>query len=739
MLWPAPSQVQLTGWLGARVSANEMNRLLVVDEDELLDGFRHRPGKQEWIGEHVGKFLHAATLAWANTGDERLRVKIDRVARELIKTQETDGYIGTYTPAQRWTSWDVWVHKYALIGLLTHHRYTGELSSLQASRKIGDLLVVTFPAQKSLIAAGTHVGMASTSVLEPIVLLYRTTGDAKYLQFARYIVASWEEVGGPKVLSSLLSTGSVRQTANAKAYEMLSNLVGLCELLRVTGDASYLQACETAWTDIVKNQLYITGTASHREHFGEDGKLPNEPNANVGETCVTVTWIQLNSQLLRLTGKARYGDELERSVYNHLLGAQRPDGSQWCYYTPLEGRKPYGRSINCCLSSGPRGVALTPQLAYFKYFQGGAESLAVNFFESSRAKLMLAGQAVEVEQRSGFPRAGQSEIVMHLARPTRFGLKVRVPSWAAPMTLQVGQSRATSVTKSGWLEVSPRRWQNGDRVRVQFRLTGSLQRGTTSNSGRAALRWGPLVLAYDSAHNTMSPPMRALAAISADLKPEAPAIGSTSSSMAALQSPLRLQVPLQIGRETVPRMAVLVPFAEAGRGGEAFRVWLRAPGVPYVTGVSLAENGEELLSRNGNVMDSFNDGDTNTFAVTFDTNKRDEDWFALVLPNPITLRRVLFAHGKSFHDGGWFDSSRGKPRVQVQKTPEGEWETLGELNDYPQTTATSNAGLRDGQTFSLQLPEAASVTGLRVIGHPASGDNPAQSFSSCAELQAFEK
>ena len=65
------------------------------------------------IGEHVGKFLHAASLAYANTGDPKLRDKLDRVVRELLKTQEPDGYLGTYIPAKRWglfpdADWDVY-------------------------------------------------------------------------------------------------------------------------------------------------------------------------------------------------------------------------------------------------------------------------------------------------------------------------------------------------------------------------------------------------------------------------------------------------------------------------------------------------------------------------------------------------------------------------------------------------------------------------------------------------------
>src|SRR5262249_27710076 len=116
MTLPEPKDVKLGGLLGDRFDKNEKVRLLNVDEEELLAGFRHRPGKQAWIGEHVGKWLHAASLAYANTGDSALRSKLDRVVRELLRTQEADGYLGTYVPEKRFglfpdADWDVWVHK----------------------------------------------------------------------------------------------------------------------------------------------------------------------------------------------------------------------------------------------------------------------------------------------------------------------------------------------------------------------------------------------------------------------------------------------------------------------------------------------------------------------------------------------------------------------------------------------------------------------------------------------------
>ena len=97
---------------------------------------------------------------------------------------------------------------------------------------------------------------------------------------------------------------------------------------------------------------------------------------------------------------------------------------------------------------------------------------------------------------------------------------------------------------------------------------------------------------------------------------------------------------------------------------------------------------------------------------------------------------MTFAHGHVYHDGGWFDASKGKPRVQIKKTPGGAWEDLAVIDTYPATTAAKAARLADGQEFTVKLPATPAV-GIRVMGVPASGDNPKQAFASCAELQGY--
>ena len=222
-----PDCLELTGWIGSRIDANEKNRLVKIDPARLLEGYRKRPGRQSWEGEHVGKWLHAATLAWVNTGDPELRKKLDYTVTELVKCQEADGYLGTYSldgkPWPRWSEWDVWAHKYNIIGLVTYMRYTGNMESLPACRKMANLLCKTFgdePGKMDINKAGQHVGMAPGSVLEPMVLLYRLTGEPRYLEFCNYLLRAWETLTGPHIVSRLLDHQPVYKVGNGKAYEM---------------------------------------------------------------------------------------------------------------------------------------------------------------------------------------------------------------------------------------------------------------------------------------------------------------------------------------------------------------------------------------------------------------------------------------------------------------------------------------------------------------------------------------
>jgi uncharacterized protein len=737
-----PDRLHLTGWVGGRIEANEANRLVKIDPARLLEGYRKRPGRQAWDGEHVGKWLHAATLAWANTGDPALRQKLDYVAAELVKCQLDDGYLGTYMEKDRWTEWDVWAHKYNLIGLITYMRYTGNMEPLPACQRMGDLLCRTFgdePGKRDILKAGWHVGLAPTSVLEPMVLLYRMTGETRYLDFCKYILRAWEQPNGPKIVSTLLTLKRVDKVGNGKAYEMLSCLNGALEYYRtVGGDRRIFEACLNAWQDIVNKRLYITGAASYGEVFHDDFDFPNV--ANVGETCVTVTWLQFNAQLLRLTGEARFSEQLEHVVLNQLFGAQKCDGSAWGYYVQMEGKKPYSSTLDghCCLSSGPRGVALISTFA----LSTDADGVVVNLYDAGKARLTLRnGMEVTLATETLYPGDGRIRIAIDPVVTGSFAVKLRIPAWCQTSSVRVNNGAVDSTPGADGYVAIKRTWQKGDKVELDFKLEPQVVVGDHKNAGKIAVLYGPLVLAADDELlasigqkiSTVALAGTDLAAL--EFKPE-PAPENVKSWPGA--QVFSVNAVTRKGTETLKSGSSvrirLIPFADAGGTGSSYRIWMP---LPNAASASLLLPGKESRSRNGNAEGSINDDDPASFVVTFDNQPASEDWYAVALDEMVQVERVVFMHGKTFHDGGWFDASAGKPRIQVQTAKGGPWETVGLLGDYPATTATSAAGLNGGEKFVFRFAAPKNAFGIKVVGKPASGDNPQQAFSSCAELQAL--
>ncbi len=562
-----PAEVSIGGFLGYRFEQNRNGRLKHVPMDEILSGFKKRPGGQPWIGEHIGKWLHAATLTWQNTNDPKLKQLMDNAVRELIATQKPDGYLGTYDDKDRWTSWDVWVHKYNLIGLLAYHKATGDEAALTAAKKIGDLLGKTFPEKRDIIASGTHVGMAATSVLEPMVLLYRATKDERYLAFCKYIVESWEQPHGPKILSSLTSHGKVNRTANSKAYEMMSNLVGLCELYKVDPDARYLQAAKAAWDDIRANQMYLTGGTSLREHFQPDGHLPDI--GDVAETCANVTWLQLSMQLLELTAEAKYADVIELLAFNHLTGAQADNGEDWCYFTVLDGRKQMRQEVNCCHSSGPRGIALIPTL----YYQKGPGRLRINLYGESKYQTELpGGKRLQIEQQTNFPADGHIRILVRPEKPAVFGLELRIPSWSSHFVLKCNGEVVEHAPAGGVIGID-REWQPGDEVTLDLDVTPRWIHGSGEHAGMLAAARGPFILCANGRRN-LELIGTELIAVEGTMPFEAPgkiagARGKEQDYSTAVQA--KYVTPEGLKRVRL----VLTPFAIAWN--EPMSVWLRTP------------------------------------------------------------------------------------------------------------------------------------------------------------------
>ncbi|MGB4576895.1 MAG: beta-L-arabinofuranosidase domain-containing protein [Paludibacter sp.] len=561
---------QLNGYLGKRLTQNLEERLLNVDEEGLMGSYLQRPGIHPWAGEHVGKYLETACNVWRNTHDVRLKKQMDRMMYELINSQLKDGYLGTYTPEDYWTSWDVWSHKYNLHGLLTYYATTGYMPALEASKKMGDLLCKTFgknTGQRDIILAGEHKGMAATSVLDAMVDLYRYSGDKKYLDFCYYILDAWEQENGPHVISAILKTGKVTDVGNRKAYEMMSNYVGLIKLYQVTGDAKFLKAVEMAWQDVTKNRLYITGTASDHEHFQEDGMLPAEANSNMGEGCVTTTWVQLNQNLFAITGDIKYLNQLEKSVYNQLLGAENPETGCVSYYTPLQSKKPYTCFITCCESSVPRGISFVPNFTF-----GNIKNIpTVLFYEPGVYKESITTSSQKkidatFNIEGNFPESGKLTITVETSKTAEFPLALRVPLWCTNFVAKVGNKVYKGLPNE--FVTIKKMWKSGEKISVNFDMPIQQISGGKSYPNQIAFQRGPQVLAVDKSLNSEKA-FDLIANSKENIAVRKP--NPTNESKILPKNWIGNQAySLDILNEKI----FLVPFAEASQTEGDMRVWL---------------------------------------------------------------------------------------------------------------------------------------------------------------------
>ena len=286
---------------------------------------------------------------------------------------------------------------------------------------------------------------------------------------------------------------------------------------------------------------------------------------------------------------------------------------------------------------------------------------------------------------------------------------------------------------SGTYFVIDRPWRNGDTVQLDLTLPTHLMVGDHENAGKAD---GDLRPACPCSGYADNPDMPRLAR--AELAASTPNDFHLAPPQGNPETGLTFTMRGRIGGAKGAVPLTLTPYADAGGDGKShFEVWIPLPGQSASHGSnSVFYGGKTSASRQGNVTGDIADDNSGTFSVTYDGHAAQEDWYAVTLRSPVRIGRVSYAHGRTFHDGGWFDATAGKPQIQVQTEPGGTWRTVATLDSYPQTTATDSAGMSDGQRFEARFAPV-TVVGIRILGKPACGDRPEQAFSSCAELQAF--
>jgi uncharacterized protein len=496
---------KLGGYISDRLYAAYQHRILEQDVQHLIEPFKNRTETTLWQSEFWGKWFTSAILAYKYRPEDSLKNILESAANQLLATQTSDGYIGNYKSENHLQQWDIWGRKYVMLGLLDYYELSQKPIYLASAQKVADHVIKEIKeADGQIITKGNYRGMAASSILEPMVKLYRLTNNKKYLNFGQEIVRQWETPQGPKLLSKAKVDVSKRfpkaknwysWEQGQKAYEMMSCYEGLLELYRVTGNYTYKKAVEATWQNIKDTEIDVAGSGAAVEMWFGGKKAQTTAVKHFQETCVTVTWIKLNQQLLRLTGQAKYADEIEKSYYNALLATLSTDGSEWAKYTPLNGQRlkasgQCGMNLNCCDASGSRGLFTLPLTAVMQTAKG----LAVNFFvEGNYQVLSPKKQAITLRQKTIYPQNGSVSVGITLQYPEEIAIQLRIPYWSKNTKVTVNGQVVDHVQAGSYVTIK-RIWSTNDQIALSFDLQGRLEKV----NNHYAVHSGPLILARDS-------------------------------------------------------------------------------------------------------------------------------------------------------------------------------------------------------------------------------------------------
>ncbi len=475
-----------------------------------------------WRGEYFGKMMRGACMTYLYTKNERLYGILEKAARGILETQCESGRISTYSVEKEFDGWDMWSRKYVLLGLLHFHEIcrSDELKKeieTALTRHLDYIAERIGEGEKINVGATSHLwlGINSASILEPVMRMYNLTGKKSYLDLARHIVTFLTEGEANIVTLALENKLMPYQYPVNKAYEMMSCFEGIIEYYRATGEEQWKRAAISFVDALVKSDITIIGCAGcYEESF--DNAVRTQTDATITvimqETCVTVTWMKLCTQLLLLTGDGKYADLIERSVYNALYGAVNSDkimtngGYMFDSYSPLtagvRGRAVGGRKkisddryYGCCVAIGAAGTSLPLHIAVMPVKNGAA----VNMYESGKA--VVNGLSLEI--KTAYPVDGRIEITVTDSVSDKKALALRIPEFSGDKTKISLNGECLEINIVNGYFVIERVWEKSDKIEIIFHMSPRTIKaigaeGKEDSKNYFAVKYGPLVLATDA-------------------------------------------------------------------------------------------------------------------------------------------------------------------------------------------------------------------------------------------------
>lgn len=539
----AVTAVKLLGDFWGRRFATNIDKTLPSQWDLLestgrLNNFRRVSGDYDGPFEGIFfndsdlyKWLEAASWVVARGPHALLEKRIDEGIALIERAQDEDGYINSYfsveRKAERWSNLrdlhEMYCAGHLIQAAVAHHRATGKRRLLNVAIRFANLLCDRFgPETEGKIEAidgHEEIEMA-------LVELARETGNDQYLALARFFIKARGHglLAGGRFGDAYFQDEvpfEQMETLAGHAVRALYMACGVTDLHLETGEAGLLPRLETLWDRLVAHRMYITGGVGARhdgESIGADFELPN--GQAYTETCAAIGSMMWCHRMLAATGDARYADLFEWTLYNGMLPGWSLGGDAYYYVNPLEDDGGHRRQpwyyCACCPPNVARTIASLPGYVYGT----DADSIYVQLYMESDARIDFNGRTVGLRQRTRYPWDGAIEIAVDAQG--EFALKLRVPGWvdgaAGFVTARDGAAAATRPIPSIALSVNGyaidatvhahgyavirRVWQPGDVIRMTLPMVLRAWQShpkVPDNRGRIALSRGPLLYCVERA------------------------------------------------------------------------------------------------------------------------------------------------------------------------------------------------------------------------------------------------
>ena len=494
----------------------------------------------------VYKVMEGAAYCLATHPDPELQKYLDDLVDLIAKAQEPDGYLYTARTIEgekapdrasniRWLnelggvngvdSHELYNNGHMFEAAVAHYQATGKRTFLDIAIKSADLICKIWgpgPDQLKIPPGHQEIELA-------LVKLGRATGDAKYIDLAKFLLECRGHYRRPEGVKVEMND---RYFSNEVPLEQLTEAVGhavrtgymLCGMADISAlrdTPGIRQAADRIWEDTVYTKIYLHGGIGSgvgmAEGFGEAFRLPN---SGYNETCAAIANCLWNYRMFLLHDDGKYLDVLERGLYNNVLAGVSLSGDHFFYPNPLISGGGYARSpwfgCACCPGNIARYLPSVPGLLYAHR----DDVLYVNLYAAGAAEVPLAGGSVKVAVQTDYPWDGKVRITVNPEKAGEFELRLRVPGWAqgrpvpgdlyryldasadAPKVSVNGENVAVSIQK-GFTSIR-RAWKPGDVTELDLPMPVRrvlANEKVLDNTDRVALERGPIVYCVEEADN----------------------------------------------------------------------------------------------------------------------------------------------------------------------------------------------------------------------------------------------